>query len=27
VAGGCHCGNICVHLELKREHSTYGPRV
>jgi hypothetical protein len=26
VTGGCHCGNIRVHLDLTRDPGTYGPR-
>jgi hypothetical protein len=26
LAGGCHCGNIAVSVELPRAPGTYGPR-
>lgn len=26
VRGGCHCGNVCVDMELAREPVTYRPR-
>ena len=26
VSGGCHCGNVCLHIELTQVPATYHPR-